>query len=87
MAMNVKNDEVQQLTRELTSLTGETMTGALLVAVRERLERVRSEHADDVDDRARAILALGREIAPRLSGELARADHGDVLYDERGLPA
>ena len=39
MSLNIKNEETCRLARELADLTGETMTGAITVALRERLER------------------------------------------------
>jgi antitoxin VapB len=33
------------------------------------------------------LLAIGRDTAPRLHEPFRTADHGDMLYDERGLPA
>jgi hypothetical protein len=33
------------------------------------------------------LLAIGRDTAPRLREPFRTADHGDLLYDERGLPA
>jgi antitoxin VapB len=87
VAMNIKNEGTEKLTRRLASLTGESMTTAITVAVRERLERLEAGDAQDsVEDRAAHILLIGREIAPRLCGPLANGDHGDLLYDDRGLP-
>ena len=40
MALNIKDDETDRLVRELASETGETITTAVTVAVRERLERL-----------------------------------------------
>ena len=45
MGLNIKNDETCQLAGELARLTGETMTGAITVALRERLEREKREHS------------------------------------------
>ena len=45
MALNIKNEETCSLARELAELTGETMTGAITVALRERLERERHERS------------------------------------------
>ncbi len=84
MSLNIKNDETHQLVRELAELTGETQTMAVTVAVRERLERVRHLHEAWLADR---LLAIGRDTAPRLREPFRSADHGDLLYDERGLPA
>ena len=39
MGLNIKNDETCQLATELASLTGETKTGAITIALRERLDR------------------------------------------------
>ena len=39
MSLNIKNDETCLLARDLARLTGETMTGAITVALRERLAR------------------------------------------------
>ena len=88
MAMNIKSAEAEQLTRELAQATGESLTTAVTVAVRERLDRVRASGvAPSAEQRAERILALGEQIAARLTGPFATADHGDLLYDERGLPA
>ena len=38
---NIKNDDTCRLASKLARLTGETMTGATTVALRERLERER----------------------------------------------
>jgi antitoxin VapB len=83
VALNIKNAETQRLSSELAALTGETLTTAVTIAVRERLERVRSQQ-DDPARRAERILALGREIAVTLSRPGIEIDD---LYDERGLPA
>ncbi|OFW66827.1 MAG: hypothetical protein A2Z12_00630 [Actinobacteria bacterium RBG_16_68_21] len=81
MALNVKNDETDRLARELSDLTGESITEAITVALRERLERRRAQ------GRRKARLArLGDDIAslPRLDDRAANEILG---YDERGLPA
>ena len=41
MAFNVKNDETDRLLRELTTLTGESLTDAITIALSERLQRER----------------------------------------------
>src|SRR3990172_11306353 len=43
MALNLKNAEADSLARELAGVTGETITEAIVVALRERLERQRPE--------------------------------------------
>ncbi len=47
MSLNIKNQETHRLARELAQLTGETMTGAITVALKERLEREKRERSVD----------------------------------------
>ena len=42
MALNIKDKEAEALVAELASMTGETKTGAVRQALRERLERLRA---------------------------------------------
>jgi antitoxin VapB len=85
MSLNIKNEEAHDLTRELARLTGESLTQAVTQAVKERLQRVRGERAN-ARDRADALLAIGRDTARRLAEPARSIDHGELLYDERGLP-
>jgi antitoxin VapB len=87
--MNIKNSETERLTRELADRTGESLTTALTVAVRERLERLDRGirgGAGSVGERTEAILRVGREIASRLAEPWASGDIDELLYDETGLP-
>jgi len=83
MGMNIKNEETHRLVRKLAKLTGESQTEAITMAVRERLERV--ERKQDVD-LAERLLAIGRDCAARLKEPFRSIDHGELLYDEDGLP-
>jgi antitoxin VapB len=83
MGLNIKSEETHRLARELARLTGESMTAAVTEAVRERLDRVRSRQAIGLADR---LLVIGKDCAARLKEPFRSADHGDLLYDERGLP-
>ena len=79
---DIKSEEATVLARELAALSGESLTTAVTVAVRERLERLRAQRAE----RADRLLEIGRDVASRLSEPYRTADHGDLLYDDRGLP-
>ena len=83
MSMNIKNTETERLARELAALTRENMTTAITEAVRERLERLRREHHTGLADR---LMAIGKDCAARLNEPFRSAEHGDLLYDDRGLP-
>jgi len=83
MGLNIKNEETHRLVEELAQLTGETMTAAVTEAVRERLDRIRRERDVRLADR---LLTIGKDCAARLKEPYRSADHGDMLYDDRGLP-
>ena len=80
MALSVKNEEADRLARQLAETTGESITEAVLVALRERLEREKRQRG------------VGRRLA-RLAEELTaypvldnRGADEILGFDERGLP-
>jgi antitoxin VapB len=81
MNLNIKNEEVYTLAARLSKLTGENMTRTILVSLRERLGRVQAPGA-----LASELLAIGKDCASRLKEPYASIAHGDLLYDEKGLP-
>ena len=84
MGLNIKNDETCLLARDLARLTGETMTAAITVALRERLEREKRRH--DLNARIEELLAIGRRCAETLEPGPSAIEHGDLLFDDQGLP-
>ncbi|KKX33062.1 type II toxin-antitoxin system VapB family antitoxin [Rhizobium sp. LC145] len=64
MSLSIKTEEADRLARELSRLTGETMTEAITKAMRERLERLRAEQAANSDYVAR-MKAFVRERTDR----------------------
>ncbi len=82
MSLNIKSAEADRLVEALSKLTGESKTQAVIKALRERLERATRER-----DRAALsaeLLAIGERCARY--GRRDTTDHGEFLYDERGLP-
>jgi antitoxin VapB len=63
MALSIKTDEADRLARALSRLTGESLTCAVTVALRERLDRERARRADKGDLAAR-LTALAEQIGP-----------------------
>ena len=59
------------------------MTQAVTEAVRERLERVRRERGVALSDR---LLEIGKDCAAHLKEPFRSIDHGQLLYDNKGLP-
>jgi antitoxin VapB len=84
VSLNIKNEETCRLAGELAHLTGETMTGAITVALEERLERERRQRG--VNARLRRMRAIAERCAKLVREGGPPVDHGDLLYDERGLP-
>ena len=84
MSLNIKNSETCRLASDLARLTGETMTGAITVALRERLERERRRR--DLDVRDRELRAIAERCAKLMGPGPSAVEHGDLLYDEQGLP-
>jgi len=82
MSLNIKNEETCQLAREVAGLEGVTITTAITVALREKLERLKRQRSG----LAERLVALGRECAAHLDESVRSVDHGDLLYDEWGLP-
>lgn len=83
MSLNIKNPETYKLARELAAVSGESITEAVTKAVRERLERIKRETGPGL---AEELLAIGRDCAAHLREPYRSIDHGELLYDERGLP-
>lgn len=83
MALNIKDDETHKLAKELARATGESMTAAITEAVRERLDRVRSEQGTGLADR---LLAIGKDCAAHLREPFRSVNHAELLYNEKGLP-
>lgn len=81
MSLNIKDPEAHRLAQAIAQATGETMTRAVTEALRDRLARIERR-------RARASVAELLAIADRAAAHVKHpyAAHGDLLYDDRGLP-
>ncbi|MGH3978413.1 MAG: type II toxin-antitoxin system VapB family antitoxin [Pseudonocardiaceae bacterium] len=81
--LNIKDPDADRLARQLAEATGETITRAVTVAVRERLERIMGRRtgrglADELDEIAVRCAAL-----PVLD---ERPEDEILGYDDVGLP-
>jgi len=75
--------EAYRLAQELAKRTGESLTAAVTIAVRERLDRVRPEQGASLAER---LVEIGQDCAKRLKEPFRSADHDKLSYDDRGLP-
>jgi antitoxin VapB len=83
MALSIKHDEADQLARALARETGETLTEAVVTALRERLGRVRRPGRAT---RLRADIHAIQTRVARLPVLDARAADDILDYDEYGAP-
>ncbi len=81
MSLNIKDPEVHQLAQAISRATGETMTHVVKEALRERYARIKRRTGKaSVEE----LLAIADRAAFRLTRPYL--DHGELLYDEAGLP-
>ncbi|MGC1414884.1 MAG: type II toxin-antitoxin system VapB family antitoxin [Candidatus Acidiferrum sp.] len=83
MPLSIKNPETEELAREISKETGESITDAITIALRDRLQRLRGRrHAknliQEVDDILYRVDAL-----PTLDD---RSEDEILGYDSQGLP-
>ena len=83
MALSIKTAEADRLARELAAATGETLTDAVTMALRERLDRIRSRTRIDIAERLDRLsleYSAMRVVDDRTPDEI-------IGYDENGLPS
>lgn len=81
--ISIRDPETDRLAREVARLTGETITGAIGTALRERLAQ---EQVRRGGGRVRRLLAIGDRCARHMGQPFSSTGHGELLYDELGLP-
>lgn len=79
--MNIKNEEAYAIAAELAAQDHVSLTQVVLEAL-----RAWKRNRDSESIYARA-LEICRDTAPRLPDTRLSLAHGDLLYDEKGLPA
>jgi antitoxin VapB len=90
MALNIKNEEVEQLAAEVARITGESKTEAIRRALAERRQRL-SYRVHPTDRQARALRFLEREVWPRIPADqigrrLSRDEEDEILgYGPQGI--
>jgi antitoxin VapB len=84
MALSIKDEETDRLARQVAQLNGETVTMAVKVALKERLERQKQNPKAGL---AEWLDELTKRTAPLLK-DLPPSDKiGELLFDkETGLP-
>lgn len=84
-ALNIKDEETHQLASKLAKLTGESLTTAVKVSLRERLDR--QEKAAKRENRLEWLNRISAETAAIMNDGRTSKELMDELYDEEtGLP-
>ena len=84
MALNIKHPEADRLARALAKATGESLTDAVLVALRERLQRHTGR--GDRESLRKDLRRIQQKFA-RACDPAAPTPDEIIGYDERGLPS
>lgn len=91
MAFSIKNEQADHLVRQVSMLTGESLTDAVIVSLQERLERLRSR--PEVIDRRRLLDQIVQDFAMHEREHRQRLGLGEnaviedpLQWDENGLP-
>jgi len=84
MALSIKDEETDRLAREVAQLNGETVTMAVKIALKERLERQRPNPKAGL---AAWLMEISRETGPMMNDGRTSKELMDELYDpETGVP-
>ncbi len=90
MGLNIKNPATEAAIRELAAQTGQSLTDAVELAVREKLDRIKEASRPRTGEELLARLQplLDSIAAERLANGDMRSgkELQDDLYDEHGLP-
>ncbi len=82
MALSIKSDEADRLARELAAETGETLTEAVVLALRERFDREHARHAASMKTQ---LARLAAHVAALPVAD-DRAPEEIIGNDHTGLP-
>ena len=83
MALSIKSIQAERLVRDIAEKTGESLTGAILTALQERLDRLRNQR------RTQALTSQLDDILRRVDAmpTLDMRPEDEILgYDDDGLP-
>ncbi|WP_026530086.1 type II toxin-antitoxin system VapB family antitoxin [Haematomicrobium sanguinis] len=87
MGLNIKNERVHGLVKDLASLTGQSQTSAIEEAVMHRISELRKDAAAPIRSaRFDAIREAAQTLIARMPAGFDPERANEELYDERGLP-
>lgn len=84
MSLSIKDPEAVRLARAVSQYTGETMTQAVITALRERLAR-EERKAQNIENLVDEVMRIGEHFTALPVRDPRQIE--ELLYDESGLPA
>lgn len=82
MALSIRNERAEQLAREIAQLTGYNMTSAIIMALEEKLERLRRFRK--ADSKLEEVMAISRRCSALPDLDTRSPD--EILgYDAHGV--
>ena len=78
--INIKNQKARALVDEIVQRTGETVTEAVTAALQKRLNELTRE------EKLARVRELTKGLADHWVEPWTSMDHGEILYDEMGMP-
>ena len=82
MALSIKTEEADRLARVLSQLTGESLTRAVTIALRERLERERARRAGE-DNLTSRLTDLARRLRRSYDTRPVTREEWDIASGDR----
>lgn len=83
MGISIRNPKAEQLAREVAEQSGESLTQAIIVALEERLERIKGQKS--ATNLTEEILRISQRCSAL--PELNHRSPDEILgYDSRGVP-
>ena len=81
MSLNIKSAEADRLVKEVSEMTGESKTQAVIESLRQRL--IRETQRRNQTQLTSDLLGIGEKCAAY--GKNSQIQHGEILYDRDGL--
>ncbi len=82
--LNIKNQDACRLAQELAQMTGQSVTQAVIQALRAYIDRLHGQEHAGRQGLADRLLDIGRDVAALPDLDPRHPD--EILYDAHGLP-
>ena len=84
MSLNIKSKEAYDLANELARLTGQSMAAVVLDALRKQRKQLQLQQKTET--KVNELRAIAKRCAAHIRKPVSALEHGNMLYDENGMP-